>query len=271
MNMPTANIYLEIAENIKQKRTFALATIVSAKGSTPRHTGSKMLVYADGTISGTIGGALLEKQTIDAAVECLKSKRSQILEFDLTGEPADKKDSMICGGTVQVFIEPVFIAPVLHIFGAGHVGKPTAHLAAISGFQVNIYDARAEMASPARFPKAARIIVHGWDDIIADFQPSPNDFIVIVSPSHDVDFKILSAVIRQDVKYLGVICSKRKWKIFREKFHDMEIPHNLIDRVHAPIGLEINSETPEEIAVSIVAELIKENRREREGSRTFHN
>ena len=259
MNLPTSDIFLEIADNIKQRRTFALATIVSAKGSTPRHAGSKMLVFVDGTISSTIGGALLEKQTIDAAVECLKTGESKILEFNLTGEASadEKNDSMICGGTVQVFIEPIFIAPVLHIFGAGHVGKPTAHLAAISGFQVHVYDERPDMASTARFPESARIVVNYWEDIIAEFHPSSGDFIVIVSPSHDVDFKILAPVIKQDIKYLGVICSKRKWKIFRQKLQDMEIAHNLIDRVHAPIGLEINSETPEEIAVSIVAELIK--------------
>lgn len=255
------DIFTEIAA-LKQKRIPAvLVTIIDAKGSVPRHTGSKMIVLNDGSIIGTIGGAVLERDAIDHALNVLKEGIPKKVSFQLhekeKTESSKVPTGMLCGGEVELFFEPLTISPAVHIFGAGHVAKPVAHLAAICGFSVYIYDERAEMASADRFPDAVELNAGKLNEILKDFQPGKLDFIVIVSPSHDIDFQVLRKVIDKDCKYLGVICSKRKWKIFRNKLLSEGDGSRLIDRVHAPIGIDIGSETPEEIAVSIVAEMIK--------------
>ena len=255
------DIYAEIVR-LKQKRIPAVVvTIVEAKGSVPRHAGSKMIVLGDGSIIGTIGGAILEKQAIDIALQVLKHGTPQKFRFQLheheTAGPDGIATGMLCGGEVEIFLEPVSITPAVHIFGAGHVAKPTAHLAAVCGFSVYIYDERPELASAARFPEAAGLKTDNLDALLENFAPADHDFIVIVSPSHDIDYQVLRKVIDKPCRYLGVICSRRKWKIFREKLLAEGIAEPLIGQVHAPIGLDIGSETPEEIAVSIVGEMIK--------------
>jgi len=260
MSSYTKNIYLEIAGLINKNTPAALAVIVSAKGSTPRHIGAKMLVFADGGIIGTIGGAILEKMVIDAAKEILRSGLAKKLTFQLhehESPPEKIPTGMLCGGEVEVFIEPIAIQPIVHIIGAGHVAKPTAELAAKCGFRTFIYDARPEMASKERFPAADKLLVGEIAALLKDIEITANDFIVIVSPDHPTDFTALTHLLKKDCRYLGVICSKKKWKTFRRELSDLGFAAEQIDRVHAPIGLDIASETPEEIAVSIVAELIK--------------
>jgi len=255
------DIYSEIVRLKQQRIPAVVVTIVAAKGSVPRHTGSKMIVLGDGTIIGTIGGAILEKQSIDKALEALKQGTPQKYSFQLHEKETAGSDNivtgMLCGGEVEVFLEPISITPAAHIFGAGHVAKPTAHLAALCGFSVYVYDERADMASEDRFPEAAGLKTGKLSTLLDAFKPGMNDFIVIVSPSHDIDYQVLRRVIDQEYRYLGVICSRRKWKIFREKLISEGIGKHLIDQVHAPIGIEIGSETPEEIAVSIIGEMIR--------------
>ncbi|MBC8278566.1 MAG: XdhC family protein [FCB group bacterium] len=255
------DIYSEIVRLKQQRIPAVVVTIVEAKGSVPRHTGSKMIVLGDGAIIGTIGGAILEKQSIDIALEALKQGTPQKYRFQLHEKESAGSDSiatgMLCGGEVEVFVEPISITPAVHIFGAGHVAKPTAHLAAMCGFSVYVYDEREDMAAEERFPEAAGLKTGKLSSLLDTFKPAKNDFIVIVSPSHDIDYQVLRKVIDQECRYLGVICSRRKWKIFREKLIAEGIGEQLIDQVHAPIGIEIGSETPEEIAVSIVGEMIK--------------
>jgi len=164
---------------------------------------------------------------------------------------------MLCGGEVEVFIEPLGHQSVLHIIGAGHVAKPTAEFAAKCGFRVLVYDNRPEMASKERFPMAEKLLTGDIDTLLKNMQVSPDDFIVIVSPDHATDYKALTYLISKKCKYLGVICSKRKWKIFRGELLAKGFTAEQIERVYAPIGLDIGSETPEEIAVSITAQLIR--------------
>jgi len=261
MSSYTKNIYLEIADLVGRNIPAALATIVSAKGSTPRHIGAKMVVLADGSIIGTVGGAILEKTVMDTAKEIIASGEAKKITYQLYDEGAVSSEKvttgMLCGGEVEVFIEPLGHQSVLHIIGAGHVAKPTAEFAAKCGFRVLVYDNRPEMASKERFPMAEKLLTGDIDTLLKNMQVSPDDFIVIVSPDHATDYKALTYLISKKCKYLGVICSKRKWKIFRGELLAKGFTAEQIERVYAPIGLDIGSETPEEIAVSITAQLIR--------------
>ncbi len=253
---------LEAAEKAFQENLpSAMVTIISVKGSVPRHTGAKMLVHQDGSTIGTIGGATLERQAIDAAIQSIISGETRRLSFKLheKSDPSSEGETstgMLCGGEVEIFIEPLIMPSVVHIFGAGHIAKPTALIAELCGFSVKVYDEREEMASKIRFPNSERII-KPFDRLVDEASINPLDFVVIVSPSHNIDFRLLKKLLNVECKYIGVICSRQKWKTFSKNLRKEGFSDEDINRVHAPIGIDINSETPEEIAVSIVAELIK--------------
>jgi xanthine dehydrogenase accessory factor len=252
------DIYGLIANAVAKGQSVALATVVHIEGSTPRHVGSKMVVYDDGHIAGTVGGGKMEALVIEAAVEAIAQGTPRMVHFDL--RDLEVGDPGICGGAIDVFVDVTVPRPTLLLAGAGHVAMPVAEIGHMCGFRVVIVDDRADMASEERFPHADERVV---GDIVAALSTSPitpNTYVVIVTRGHALDEEVLRAVIDSDAAYVGMIGSRRKVRVIFGHLRDDGIDEALIERVHSPIGLDIGSETPAEIAVSILAELIRERR-----------
>ncbi len=249
------DIYEEIVKLRQQGRRGAVATIVSVRGSIPSFETAKMLVRDDGSILGTIGGGCVEADVWQAAREVMESERPRTLTFDLNQNP--KNDTgLLCGGTLDIFIEPILPAASLSIFGAGHVSLSLCKTAANAGFDVTVIDDREAYANRQRFPAAKQIIVDDFDRSMAQLNPNESSYIAIVTRGHREDMRVLRWAVQTRAKYVGMIGSKRKTiAIFRELTQEGLAPE-LFARVHAPIGLDIGAVTPEEIAVAITAELI---------------
>lgn len=250
------NIFERILEVQKGRQASALVTVIKAKGSTPRNAGSKMIVLSDGTIFGSVGGALVEALVVEKAKECIRSGKCVTVSHDLD-DPEKKDTGMICGGMMDFFIEPLNTAPHLFIFGAGHVAVPVASLAHQAGFECTVIDDRDEFANPERFPHARETVVEDMETYAEALELSPLDFVAIMTRGHLHDYHVLKGVIRKPYRYLGMIGSRSKRKDIFTKLSEEGVSDELLRQVHSPIGLDIHAETPEEIAVSIVGELIK--------------
>jgi xanthine dehydrogenase accessory factor len=253
------DIYEEIVKLRRDGRRGAVATIVSAQGSIPSFKTAKMLVRDDGTIVGTIGGGCVEAEVWQAAREVMEQERPRTLSFNLNQNP--KYDTgLICGGTLDIFLEPVLPAALLYIFGAGHVAASLYRVANDAGFEITVVDDRGTYANRERFPAAREIIAEDYEKAMARLAPNESSYIVIVTRGHRDDMRVLRWAVQTPARYVGMIGSKRKTiAIFRE-LQNEGLPANLFDRVHAPVGLDIGAVTPEEIAVSITAELIAQRR-----------
>lgn len=254
------DIYEEIVALQRQGRRGAVATIVNARGSIPSFKSAKMLVRDDGTIAGTIGGGCVEAEVWQAAREVIATEKPCSLTFDLNQDP--KYDTgLVCGGTLEIFIEPVLPAPLLYIFGAGHVALELFKAARNAGFDVIVADDREAYANAERFPQARQVIAQGFDEALAGLTPSESSYIVIATRGHRDDMRILRWAVQSQARYIGMVGSRRKAiTVFRELTAEGLKPE-LFDRVHSPVGIDIGAITPEEIAVSIVAELIAIRRR----------
>ena len=242
MKISIENIIAELTQNGKP---FAVAIIVKSTGSTPRHVGAKMVIVPKST-EGTIGGGELEFQVIeDSRNMLLKKVQSECKTYNL---PA-------CGGTVEVFIETKLPGPTLLIFGAGHVSKAVTPLAITCGFSVNIFDERSELLNQNEFKNAKTIN----QPFANSHQAETNDeaYILIMTPNHKHDEEVLRICLKKDYKYLGMMSSKTKWQNIKKRLITDDFQKEKVESIHAPVGLNINSETPAEIAVSILAELIK--------------
>lgn len=234
-------------------RSAALCTVIGANGSAPREHSARMLVYADGEIMGTIGGGNWEHQVIAAAVKAIATGKPTRFAAHLTRDLG-----MCCGGAMEVFIEPLALRETLHLFGAGHVGRPLAALARDLGFDVCVYDEREEWLTEARFPGVTRTLA---DPRRVLPKLGAQDYVVIVTHSHQLDQDLLLATIEQPLAYLGMIGSRAKVARFFVRLRAAGLSEDLFARVCAPVGLDIGAETPEEIAVAIAAELIRVRRR----------
>lgn len=253
------DLYEEIVRLRKDGRRGAVATIVNVRGSIPSFKTAKMLVRDDGSIVGTIGGGCVEAEVWQAAREVMESERPKTLSFDLNNDP--KYDTgLVCGGTLEIFIEPILPPAELFIFGAGHVAAALYQVARISGFDVTVIDDRETYASRERFPEAQQVIAEDFDKAIARLTPSESSYIVIVTRGHRDDMRMLRWAVQTPARYIGMIGSKRKTISIFKELRNEGIPAPLFDRVHAPVGLDIGAITPEEIAVSITAELIAKRR-----------
>ncbi len=248
-------VFSALAEALDKGEEVALVTIVSSTGSTPQRVGAKMLVYADGRTVGTIGGGCYENDAFWKAREAIKARKPVNVRFELNDDFA-QETGLVCGGQMEVFIEPVEASPEVYVFGAGHVGYFVGRMAHEVGFKVHVVDDREKFASTERFGPDVDVVV---DDIPAwlDAHPlPPTAYAVIVTRGHTHDLDALRTVTRQPVRYAGLIGSKAKVRrIFDELLAEGVAPDTL-RAVHAPIGLDIGAITPQEIAVSIVAELI---------------
>jgi xanthine dehydrogenase accessory factor len=256
------DIFEEIVRIRSEGGTAALVTIVKTKGSTPREEGSKMLIRSDGTILGSIGGGTLEAQVCKEAIDVIIEARPKVLHFNLTGEEV-AEDGMLCGGNMDILVEPILAQPTLYIFGAGHVSFPISKIAKMVGFKVVVVDDRTEFANANRFPEADEIFAADFSEVFAKLEINRSSYIVIVTRGHQSDEKVLEWAVKTEACYLGMIGSKTKNETIFSHLQSKGVPKGLLESVHAPIGLDIHAETPEEIAVSIMAEIIKV-RRERE-------
>jgi len=254
------DLYEEIVRLRKDGRRGALATIVNTRGSIPSFKTAKMLVRDDGSIVGTIGGGCVEADVWQAAREVMESEKPRTLTFDLNQNP--KFDTgLVCGGSLEIFIEPVLPPADLYIFGAGHVATSLYQVARIAGFDITVVDDREAYANRDRFPEAQQVIAEDFEEAAAQLTPSESSYIVIVTRGHRDDMRMLRWAVQTPARYVGMIGSKRKTIAIFKELQAEGLPAHLFDRVHAPIGLDIGAITPEEIAVSITAELIAKRRK----------
>ena len=233
----------------------ALVTIVSAQGSTPQRVGAKMAVFADGRTIGTIGGGCYEDDAFWKAKECLQTRRARIVKYELSDDFAEES-GLICGGQMQVYIEPMEPSPRLYIVGAGHVGQQLARFAAAAGFGVHVVDDREKFANEERFPDAQSIAVASIPEWLATADLPPTSFVVVVTRGHRHDLDALRVLAPRDLRYVGLIGSRAKVKRIYDALVDDGADPGDLARVYAPIGLDIGAVSPEEIAIAIVAEMI---------------
>jgi len=237
-----------------------MVTVAATHGSTPRKAGAKMLVFADGSTRGTIGGGLVERTMISAALDALRTRVPRLEVFHLDATAADAT-GMICGGEMTFLLEPYGAARHLHIFGAGHCGLALAHAAALVGFTIHIYDDRPGVVTRERFPMAASLHSGTYEELARAFAPEPDAYAVIMTHAHAHDALVLANIIHAKCVYIGMMASKKKKAETWAALTAQGISPAALERVHCPVGLAIGAQTPEEIAVSIVAEMIDVARR----------
>ena len=248
------SIYQTIADLEQQGEGAALCTIIRSRGSTPRHAGSKMLVFGSGSFQGTVGGGELENRVISEALDALKDGKPRLLSYEMVDPKAG--DPGVCGGSVEVYVEPILPEPTLLIIGGGHVGKALAHLARWLNFRVVVSDDRVEFCTPEANPDAQVFLPVAMSEIRTQFKITSQTYVVLTTRGVNVDVPGLPALLDSPAPYIGVIGSRRRWLTTRKALEDVGVPEEKINRVTSPVGLELNAETPEEIAVSILAEII---------------
>jgi xanthine dehydrogenase accessory factor len=248
------SLYQSLAELEKQNQAGALCTIVASQGSTPRHVGSKMLVYEDGRIEGSIGGGEMESRVIEGAMEVMAAGEARMLTYSMA-EP-ERGDPGVCGGQVEIFVEPIHPKPLLVVIGGGHVGKAVAQLAHWLGFRVAVNDDRPEFCNPESVPDADEFYPVPMEELPEHLKITPWTYLVLTTRGVPVDVKGLPALLETPAAYIGVIGSRRRWATAYGELLEAGIPEEKLARVHSPMGLELNAETPEEIAVSILAEIV---------------
>lgn len=253
------DIFEEIVRLRAEGIPAALATIVGTRGSTPGRATMRLLVLADGTFLGTVGGGCLEAEVYDAALQVLEDEKPQSLQFRLTEK--DSPDSgLMCGGEVTIFVEPI-TTPVLWIFGGGHVSKALCQVAALAGFRTTIVDDREDYATAERFPEAHATVGGAYPDAVAQMPIRQNTYAVVVTRGHKEDGAVLEALARRfvdgdKVRFLGMIGSKTKQALLWKHLREAGVVDEFLDSVRTPMGAYLGSRTHEEIAVSVVAELI---------------
>ena len=249
------DIFEEICKLKREGKRAALATIVNARGSIPSVVAAKMLVREDGSILGTVGGGCVESDVRKGAMEVMQDEKPKTFNFNLDQRP-DDDTGLVCGGSLQVFVEPVIPSPLLYIFGGGHIGLNVYKVATLAGFEVVVADDRELYANRERFPDARDIHAGEMDAIMSQLAPSDSSYIVIVTRSHRHDMRVLRWALDTPARYIGMIGSGRKVLAVFGQLKAQGVPPESFKRVFAPIGLDIAAATPEEIAISIVAELI---------------
>ena len=249
-------VFAALGEALSRGEEAALVTIVSSNGSTPQRVGAKMLVFADGRIVGTVGGGCYEHDAIGKARQVLATRKPATVKYDLNDDFAEET-GLVCGGQMEVFIEPIEASPAVYIFGAGHVGYYLARLAHEAGFGVHVIDDRAAFANTERFPFAASVVVDDIPEWLARTTLPATAYAVIVTRGHRNDLDALRALAPRELRYMGLIGSRAKVaRLYEQLVTEGGIDPEKLARIHAPIGLDLGAVTPQEIAVSITAELI---------------
>lgn len=249
------DIFEEIVRLRREGGKAALATVVKWLGSTPRRDNAKMLILEDGSTMGSIGGGSTEAEVVEEARRVLETEKASLTKFTLTQEEA-ARDGLICGGTVEVFVEPILPDPSLLLMGGGHLAQAIAEAAQRVSFKVSVVDDRASFANRERFPGVEETMVASFEESLDSIDVTENTFILIVTRGHGYDQVVLEKAIQSPARYVGLVGSRRKIRIILKNLLDKGIPPKTFSNLYAPIGLEIGSETPQEIAVSVIAELI---------------
>jgi len=248
------DIFEEIIRMRRSGQRGALATIVHTNGSIPSFESSRMLVREDGGIVGTIGGGCVEADVWAAAREVMEREAPRKMVFTLNHE-ASFDNGLICGGTLEIFVEPILPQPIAYLFGGGHVSMAVARAASAAGFGIVVIDDRGQFANRDRFPMADQVFTN-FEGAFAQIRPSASSYLIIVTRGHKEDMRVLSWAVRTDARYIGMIGSKRKVLSTYKALEAEGFRAEEFERVFAPMGVEIGALSPEEIAVSITAELI---------------
>ncbi len=250
MTDPRAPVWEVVHEWHRARRRFVLATVIETRGFTPRKGGARMLIASDGETWGTIGGGAIEREVLDRARVLLAGETSTLVKRHLTQELG-----MCCGGEMSVFLEVIAPAPVLVVFGAGYIARPLAAMAAECGFEVTVVDERSEWASEARFP-SARLARVAPEDYARAWDARGDEYAVIVTHDHGLDQRLVQVLLERPLRFLGMIGSIPKQRKFALRLKARGFTAEQIARLYTPLGLDIGADTPEEIAVSVVAQLV---------------
>jgi len=244
------------AELMAAGRPFVMVTVVAARGSAPRHAGAKLVQEPDGAFCGTIGGGAIEHAVLSRGAEWRGLSEPKLVTYDLTRDLG-----MACGGAVDLLVEPIGARPRLVLYGAGHVAIRVARVAEQAGFRVAVVDDRVEWANRDNYPTADEVVVAPLDGTTDAVELTGADYVVVVTRGHACDFEMASRALRAAPRYLGVIGSRRKSAALRERLLADGHAPSAVEGVRSPVGVDIGSETPAEIAVSVVAELIAVRRK----------
>ncbi len=251
----TDSIWQLLADLQANHRAAALCTIIESSGSTPRHEGSKLLVFPDGTFTGSVGGGEIESRVITEALASLRDGKTRRLSYSMV-DPK-RGDPGVCGGTMEIYIEPILPKPSLIVIGGGHVGKAVAHLAKWLDYRVVVCDDRPEFTTVEMNPDADLLLNIQMGDLPDHVEINAHTAIVLTTRGSNVDIAGLPDLLRRcNPGYIGIIGSRKRWLTTKKGLLEAGIPEETIARIHSPIGLELQAETPEEIAVSILAEIL---------------
>jgi xanthine dehydrogenase accessory factor len=257
------NLFETVVDLKKSGELSALAIIIKVEGSTPRKTGAKMIILRDGKTVGTLGGGDLEKKVIEEAINVIKQGQPKIASFTLDIEKG--KLDMMCGGELDIYIEPILPDAKLIIFGAGHITRSLAPLMKGAGFKVSVVEDSPDLLQKDKFPETEDLVLTDMEQFARDLLPDPRTYIVLLSRGFSRDKAILTQLIQKDFKYIGMIGSARKIVTMKEGLKKQGVPEEAFLKLQAPIGLDIGAETPEEIAISIAAEIIAAKKGKLEG------
>jgi xanthine dehydrogenase accessory factor len=252
-------ILAELSEAVNGGRPVVLATIVATEGSVPRHVGTKMIVRADGSTVGTIGGGKVEDSIRLDALEALHRNEAGLRRYAL--QQPERGDPGVCGGTVTVYLEPYMTPHTVFVIGAGHVGRAIVDLAHWIGYRTVVVDERADMVTAEAIPSADIRFAGTVADALAAHPITENTSVVVVTRSYELDAQITPLLLETPARYIGLMGSRRRWEMTRQVLDASDVPGGTLDRVRQPIGLDIGAETVEEIAVSIMSEVIASNSR----------
>lgn len=249
------SIFKKAFELEEKNETFVLVTLIETDGSTPRNDSAKMIVTKEGNTYGTIGGGALEHVVLKESIRCITKGQSKILEYNLNSKDRDDLN-MICGGKAKVYIDVINSEPIILLLGGGHINYSISKYVDILNYKYVIVDNLKEMANEERFPKAYKIINKEFVEGINDLDINNQYSIVVATRGHEKDYECMKNILSSDARYIGMIGSKKKTKETLNRLKEDGFAEKL-KMIHAPIGLDIGSETPEEIAVSIIAEIMK--------------
>jgi xanthine dehydrogenase accessory factor len=249
------DIYGEIVRLRRMGQKCALATIVEVNGSIPSYESAKLLVREDGSMAGTIGGGCVEAEVWNAAREVMESEQPRHLTFSL-GQDAAYDNGLICGGQLNVFVEPILPQPRAFIFGAGHISKSLSKVATLAGFATVVVDDRDTFANRERFPEADEVHAGAYEEVFSQLGVNSTSYLIIVTRGHRDDMRVLKWALGTPARYISMIGSKRKVLGVMKELEKEGFGRDAFDRLFAPMGLEIGAISPEEIAVSVVAEMI---------------
>jgi xanthine dehydrogenase accessory factor len=248
------DLYARLDRLQRQGHDVVVCTVVRTRGSVPRHVGARMVVHADGSLEGTVGGGELEERVRQQALEVLEQRKPRVVEHGL--QDAAAGDAGVCGGTVEVYLEPLTQRPTLLVIGAGHVGRALVHLGHWLGFHVVVSDDRPTHCTPEAVPGADEYRAVPIGELTRTLRIHRDTWIVMPTRGMPLDVEGLPFLLDAPFGYLGVIGSRRRWAAVRKQLLERGVRDEQLDRVHAPMGLELEAETPEEIAVSVLAEIL---------------